>query len=49
MPSTLSPSAQTSVRRLLDGAARRILAEQLALGPTKMPAAAGEDRKAPDG
>jgi hypothetical protein len=29
--STLSATAQTGVRRILDGAARRLLAEQLAV------------------
>ena len=29
MPNTLSTTAQTSVRRVLDGAARRLLAERL--------------------
>ncbi len=30
VPSSLSPAAQSNVRRILDAAARRLLAEQLA-------------------
>jgi hypothetical protein len=33
MPSTISPAAQINARRVLDGAARRLLAERLGSDP----------------